>query len=187
VQFAPARVLWRPPGSGIGHRVILDPCRWFAGCNCSEGLCSLHAAPEAREADPIAEGVDEDDGVEGAGADVDEGGEPAEESRVGELEERAEQDGKQRRVGVCKRELVEMVDVGDAEVERCDEGCRRWGDFGEEVDGNEDGAEEDFFGDGAGNVVTVTNPREKGCGGSGGVDAFNEEAFEEGPREEGGG
>lgn len=45
--------------------------------------------------------MDEDDGVEGAGADVDEGGEPAEESRVSELEEGAEQDGKERRVRMC--------------------------------------------------------------------------------------
>jgi hypothetical protein len=146
----------------------------------------LDASPEAGETDPVAECVDDDDGVEGAGADVDERGEPAEEGRVGELEDGAEEDGEEGRVGVSEAEFVEMVDVSDAEVEGCDEGCRRRADFGEEVDGDEDGAEEDFFCDGAGDEVAVADPGEEGCRGGGGVDALNEEPLEEGSREEGG-
>jgi len=124
----------------------------------------LHAAPEAREADPVAEGVDEDDGVEGAGADVDKCGEPAEEGRVGKLEERAEQNGEEGRVGVGESEFVEVVDMCDAEVKWCDDGCCGWTDFSEEVDGDEDGAEEHFFSDGASDEVAVADPGEESRG-----------------------
>jgi hypothetical protein len=86
------------------------------------------------------------------------------------------------RVGEC--ELVEVVDVSDAEVERRDESGGLGGDVGKEVEWHEDGAEEDFFGDGAGDVVAVADPREQRCHGGGGVDAFDDETFEEGAREE---
>ena len=131
--------------------------------------------------------MDEDDGVEGGGADVDEGGEPAEEGGVGELEEGAEEDRGPGRVRVGEGELVEVVDVGDGEVERGDEGGGGGGDGGEEVQGHEDGAEEDLFGDGACDVVAVADPGEEGGGEGGGGDAFDEQALEEGPGEEGGG
>jgi hypothetical protein len=81
--------------------------------------------------------------------------------------------------------LVEVVDVGDAEVERGDESGGFWGDVGQEVEGHQDGAEEDFFGDGPGDVVAVADPREQCCRGGGGIDAFDDEAFEERAREEG--
>jgi len=55
-------------------------------------LAPLHAAPEAGEADPVAEGVDEDAGVDVGGAEEDQGRVPAEEGGVGELEDAAQQD-----------------------------------------------------------------------------------------------
>jgi hypothetical protein len=125
----------------------------------------LHATPETWKADPVAEGVDEDDGVDGAGADVDKCSEPAEEGRIGKLEERTEQNGEEGRVGVGEREFVEVVDMCDAEVKWCDEGCCGWFDISEEVDGDEDRAEEDFFSDGASNEVAVADPGEESGGG----------------------
>jgi len=83
------------------------------------------AAPEAREAEPVAECVCCDGGVEGAGAEEEESGEPAEEGGVGELEE-GEGDGLDPwGAGVGEFEFVEVVDVRDAEVEGGDEdeGC----------------------------------------------------------------
>ena len=50
---------------------------------------------------------------------------------------------------------------------------------------HEDGAEEDFFGNGAGDVVAVADPGEEGGGDGGGGDAFDDEALEEGASEEG--
>ena len=185
VQPAASGVLWRPGSGGVGHGLVLDPRRGSVRSYGCEALLSLHAAPEAREADPVAEGVDEDDGVEGAGADVDEGGEPAEEGGIGELEEGAKEDGEEGCVGVGESEFVEVMDVGDAEVEGRDEDCGGGGDVGEEVDGDEDRAEEDFFCDGASDEVAIADPGEEGCGGGGGVDAFDEEALEEGAGEEG--
>ena len=158
MQFASWSVLWCPARGGVSHRIALDPGRWCVGRNGSKGLFALYAAPEARETDPVAECVDENDGVEGTRPDVDKGSEPAEKRRVGELEERAEKDGEKRSVGVGEGEFVEMVDVCDAEVERCDEGYCCGADFSEEVDGDEDGPEEDFFCGGTGNVVAVANP-----------------------------
>lgn len=86
---------------------------------------------------------------------------------------------------VGEAEFIEVVDVGDAEIERRNKGRRGGGDIGEEVEGNKYGAEEDFLRDRAGHVVAVANPREKGGGGRRGLDTFDEEALEEGPSEEG--
>src|SRR3569833_1155667 len=74
-----------------------------------------HAAPDAGEAHAVAEGVDEADGEEGAGAEEEEGGEGAEEGGVGELEEGAGEGDDDGDVSVGDAELVEMVDVGEAE------------------------------------------------------------------------
>lgn len=49
---------------------------------------------------------------------------------------------------VREHELVQMVDVGDAEVEGGDEHDLAGGSAGEDVQGDEEGAEEDFFGQG---------------------------------------
>lgn len=95
--------------------------------------------------------MDEHAGEHGRGAGVDEGGVPAEESGVGELEEGAEQQVRQRDMGVvAEAGLEHVVDVRDAEVERGDEdevgggwcGCGAC-----KCDGDEDGAEDEFLGD----------------------------------------
>lgn len=101
--------------------VIFGPDRRTVGPGRDKDFAALQSTPQAGEAGPVAEGVDEDAGVEGGGAEVDEGGEPAEEGRVGELEEGAEQDGQPGRVRVGEGEFVEVVDVGDGEVERGEE------------------------------------------------------------------
>ena len=60
---------------------------------------------------------------------------------------------------VGQGEFVEVVDVRDAEVERGQEDCLRGGgDAGEEVEGDDEGAEDQLFGDGAGDVVPVADP-----------------------------
>ncbi len=46
-------------------------------------------------------------------------------------------------------ELVEVVDVGDAEVQRREEDDVTWGDVREDMQRNEGGAKHDFLGDGA--------------------------------------
>ena len=47
---------------------------------------------------------------------------------------------------MCQVELVEVVNVRDAEVEGSDEESACWGEVGEEVEGDEEGAEDEFFG-----------------------------------------
>jgi hypothetical protein len=48
----------------------------------------------------------------------------------------------------------------------------------EEVEGDEDGAEENFFSNGTRDEVAVADPGEESGGSGRDVDAFNEEAFE---------
>lgn len=76
-----------------------------------------NAAVEAREPHPVAEGMGEDTCVDIAGTHKDESSEEAEQRGVGELEEGASncQDEWDARVGDA--ELVQVVDMGDAEVE----------------------------------------------------------------------
>jgi hypothetical protein len=90
--------------------------------------------------------MDQDDSGQGAGAQVHKGSIPAEDGGVAELEEGAEKSGERRGVGVGESELVEVVDVGDAEVERGEEDDASWGDVGEDVEGDYGGAKHDFFG-----------------------------------------
>jgi hypothetical protein len=65
------------------------------------------------------------------------------------LEEGAEERGEEGRVWVGELVLVEVVDVGDTEVEGGEEDDVSGGGFGEEVEGDDGGAEDDFFGYGA--------------------------------------
>lgn len=97
----------------------------------------------------------EDDGGQTGGAQEDEGGVPAEDGGVGELDEGAGESGSERGVRVCEAVLVEVVDVRDAEVEGGEEDDPAGGQVREEVQGGEEGAEDDFFGDGALAVVNA--------------------------------
>lgn len=100
--------------------------------------------------------MDEDDGRQGAGAQVHKGSIPAEDGGVAELEEGAEKSGYHGGVGVGESELVEVVDMGDAEVERREEDDAARGDVCEDMEGDYGGAEHDFFGYGALETYTVS-------------------------------
>ena len=71
--------------------------------------------------------MDEDDPRQAPRAHEDETDVPAEDGGEGELEERAQEGGEQRRARVREGELVEMVDVGDTKVERSEENGARGG------------------------------------------------------------
>ena len=77
-----------------------------------------------------------------AGAQEQEGGVEAEETGVGELEEGAQDGGEERRVRMDQLELVEVVDMGDSEVERGDEDELGERQAGEDVEGDDKGAED---------------------------------------------
>ena len=78
-------------------------------------LRRLDSAPQLRQAHTIAKGVDGADGQQRARADEDEGRVGAKEGGVDELEDGAEEGGLGGDLGVGEAELVEVVDVGEAE------------------------------------------------------------------------
>ena len=110
---------------------------------------AAHRPPQAWQAHPVAEGVAQDHAPEAAGAEEDERGVPAEDGGVAELEEGREQGGQPGRARVRQLELVAVVDVRDAEVERGeeDEAELAGGGVGlaKEGEGEEEGAEEELF------------------------------------------
>lgn len=87
----------------------------------SNGDRTLNPSPQPGKPAPVAEGVDQDDGRQRARPEVQEGREPAEHGGVAELEDGAQQRGHHGSVRVRGPELVEMVDVGNAKVQRRDE------------------------------------------------------------------
>lgn len=97
-----------------------------------------NAAPELRHAHPVAEAVDQHDAVEIAGAQECEGGEEAEQARVGELEEAdcdaLQPDDEGWRFAAWGRAAAdvcgEVVEVGHAEDEGRGEDDSGRGDFG---------------------------------------------------------
>ena len=76
-----------------------------------------HAAIETREPHPVAEGMGQDACVDIAGARKDESSEKAKQRGVGELEERASECHDEWDAWVGDAELVQVVDMGDAEIE----------------------------------------------------------------------
>ena len=84
-----------------------------------------HPAPQPGQADPVAEGVREDDCQETAGAQEDEASVCAKEGRVAELEDRAGEGGSGTDVWMGQPELVVVMDVGDGEVEGREEEEKR--------------------------------------------------------------
>lgn len=89
---------------------------------------------------------------------------------------------------MSEAELVEVVDVGDAKIHGGDEDDVAGGDFGEEMQGDDDGSEHDFLGDGAGDIVSPTHPAAEGFGDSAATDpvspfAFDDASFKEGTQE----
>jgi len=107
-----------------GHRRTL----WLSG---------LHTAPEARQATPIAEAVDQDDGRQRACSQVDEGGIPAKDGGIAKLEERAQQRSQSRSVRVSETKLVEVVNMSDAKVQRGDKHHMTGRDMRQQVQRND--------------------------------------------------
>ena len=109
-------------------------------------------------------------------------------------------DPQQRRQRRHKRvrqsELVEMVYVRYAEVERGEEdqaGPTRCGELAVEMESQEEGAEEKFLGQGGGDVVAETRSRSRGLRGGEGAQSrqwaqfiFDDEFFRRGDRRRGG-
>lgn len=62
------------------------------------------------------------------------------------MKEGAQEGGEERGVGVCEGVFVEVVDVGEAEVKGGEEDKVGGSGVGEEVEGEEGGAEGYFFG-----------------------------------------
>jgi len=77
--------------------------------------------------------MDEDDGEQRASAQVEEVGVPAEDSRIGELDEGAEKGKQNRSVGVREAELVEVVNMRDAKVYWRNEDNMSGGHFGKKM------------------------------------------------------
>lgn len=85
-------------------------------------------------------------GPQAAGPQEHECGVEAEERGVGELEEGTEKGGEQGRARVDELELVEMVDVGYAEVKGSGEDEFGRGQTREYVEGDDEGAKDELFG-----------------------------------------
>lgn len=109
----------------------------------------LDPPPESRQAAPVAETMRQHHGGQGAGAQEEEGRVPAEDGGVGELHDGAEEGRGEGRVRVGEGVFVKVVDVRDAEVEGRQEDDVGGRDVREEVQGREEGAEDEFFGYGA--------------------------------------
>jgi len=86
-------------------------------------------------------------------------------------------------VGVGEGEFVEVVDVRDAKIERRGEDDRLGRRVAEEVERDDAAAEEELFGDGAGDEVAVAHPRAQGWEQVGRVDALDQDFLEEGAQE----
>lgn len=80
--------------------------------------------------------MDGEDGEEAAGAEEEEGGVGAEEGGVGELEEGAQEGRSDGLVRVGEAELVEVVDVREAEDDGREEDGARHGRPGQEHQGH---------------------------------------------------
>lgn len=136
----------------------------FASTNRTNRLSSLdtNTTVQSREPHPIAKCMRQDRRVHIAGADEDKGGEEAEQGGVGELEQRAQDGEERRRLRVRQAELVQVVHVCDAEVERGEEDDALGGEVGEDVEGDDEGAPDELFADGTLRVSVWLAPRSRG-------------------------
>lgn len=101
---------------------------------------------------------------EGAGSQVHERGVPAKEGRVGELEQRSQECRCDGGMGMGEGEFIQVMDVGDAKVERGEEDDPGGLDVGEEMERDEEGAEENLLSDGASDVVSEADTAAEGVG-----------------------
>lgn len=110
---------------------------------------ALNPAPDARQPHAVAENVDAKGGEQAARAQEDEGGVGAEEGRVAELENGAQQRRGEGHARVRDAELVQVVDVREPEDERGDEDGADERGARQDHQGHRGGAEEDLLGQGA--------------------------------------
>lgn len=110
---------------------------------------ALDAAPDARQAHAVAQHVHAKGGEQAPRAQEDEGGVGAKEGRVAQLEDGAQERRGEGHARVGDAELVQVVDVREAEDERGDEDCAREGGARQDHERHRGGAEEDFFCQGA--------------------------------------
>ena len=101
------------PNFDIIIRILFTPS--YRGTN---SLTCLNPSPEPRQSTPVTEAMDENNGQQRARPQIHERRIPAEDSRVAELEERPQQRGHSGRVWVRETELVEVVHVRNAEIQR---------------------------------------------------------------------
>lgn len=107
------------------------------------------AAPDARQAHAVAEHVHGKGGGQAPRAEEDERGVGAEEGRVAQLKDRAQQGGGEGHARVGDAELVQVVRVREAKDERGDEDCAGEGGARQDHERHRGGAEEDLLGQGA--------------------------------------
>nr|POF17719.1 calcium influx-promoting protein ehs1 [Quercus suber] len=141
------------------------PQTWTKAFALSRGRAP-DATGDAREALPVAEAVGGDDGPEAAGAQEEEGGEEAEKRGVGEHEGDLQQgEGERGKGGVAlggwgagADEFDEVVHMRETEDQRGGEDDGRRGDAGEQVQGDDEGAEDELFAQRRDDEVAVAGP-----------------------------
>jgi hypothetical protein len=117
----------------------------------SDGNASLNpnAAIESGESHPVAEGMCQHARIDIASSYEYKCGEETEKRCVGELEEGAEYGHEEWDLWVCYAELVEVVEVGDAEVKRGEKDDLLSCKLSQDVEGDDEGAPDELFTDGA--------------------------------------
>jgi hypothetical protein len=128
-SLRPIRVFF-PPRKGHAHR---NP--------------RFNAPPQPRKAAPVAESVCQDNRQERPGTQIHKGSIPAKHGGVGELKYRPEQRRNDRGVRVGHTELIEMMRMGNSEVERRDKDDMAGRDLGEQVQRDNGGPKDDLLGD----------------------------------------
>ena len=117
-----------------------------------------NTAPEPRKANPVAKRVDDDACVDGASPKIHKVREPTKDSSVSELKDRTQNSPCQGGVRMGQRKFVEMMNVGNSEVQRCQKDDLVRGDLGQQVKRYKDRPKDDLLSDGTSHVVPITLP-----------------------------
>lgn len=117
-----------------------------------------HTAVEPRKTHPVAKGMGQHTGIHVPRPYINESSKEAKQGRVRELKQGSQDGHGQRNLWVSDAKLVEMVEMGDAKVERGQEDDLFAGEVGEHVQGDDAGSPDDFFAYGADDEVSVPNP-----------------------------
>ncbi len=101
-------------------------------------LALSQPAPETWESHQVAKAMNDDTKIQGPCAYINESREPSKHSREAELKHCSKNGRQERSVRMRQPELIEVVDVGNAEVERCHEDDLEWLNFGQDMDWDDD-------------------------------------------------